>query len=111
MLRLKELRQVKELSQQKLADQLGISQSAVNSYENGINEPDIRMLKQFAAFFEVSIDYIVGLTDIPDPVKKDESCYSSMAEKQLIDNYRSLSKELQGVVDRLLTDMRKTMRG
>ena len=53
----------KGVSQQKLADVLMVSQPAINKYENHNVEPDISLLKQIAAYFDTSIDYLVGYSD------------------------------------------------
>lgn len=70
MQNLKKLRLERKLSQQKLAEQFGITQQAIYNYENGITEPDIYMLKQMADFFHTSIDYLVGR--IEDATSYDE---------------------------------------
>ena len=70
MQNLKKLRLERKLSQQKLAEQFGITQQAIYNYENGITEPDIYMLKRMADFFHTSIDYLVGR--IEDPASYDE---------------------------------------
>lgn len=57
------------MSQQALADKFGISQQSVYQYENDIVEPDITLLRKFADFFNVSVDYIIGQTDIPWSLK------------------------------------------
>lgn len=57
---LKKLRLERKLSQQKLAENFGITQQAIYNYENGITEPDIYMLKKMAAFFHTTVDYLVG---------------------------------------------------
>ncbi len=62
-MRLKELRKKKNLSQQKLALDLNISQAAISKYEQGLAEPDIRMLKELSEYFCVSIDYLVERTN------------------------------------------------
>ena len=54
MKRLKELREENGISQQKLADEFHISQQSIWKYENGLSEPDIKTLMQFADFFDVS---------------------------------------------------------
>jgi transcriptional regulator with XRE-family HTH domain len=66
VLRIKQLRDEKGLSQQKLAELLGhgLTQQKINNYENGRYQPDIEMLKALAIFFEVSIDYLIGHSDI-----------------------------------------------
>lgn len=51
--KLKSLRQSRYLTQQKLADDLGISQSAVGSYETGFREPDFKMIQRIADYFNV----------------------------------------------------------
>lgn len=61
--RLKELRTEKGLSQKALAERLGCNQSMVSFWENGINEPTENAIRKAALFFEVSADYLLGLTD------------------------------------------------
>ena len=61
--RLKELRKEKGLSQKALAQQLGCNQSMICFWENEVNEPTESMIRKTALFFEVSTDYLLGLTD------------------------------------------------
>lgn len=69
MIRIKELRQQKGINQEQLAKEFGISQQTISSYEKGIREPDIATLKGMADFFSVSIDYLLGKTNIPDTIE------------------------------------------
>lgn len=62
--RLKELRKEKNLTQPDIAQMLGISATAYSKYELGKSKPDIDSLVKLSKFYEVSLDYIVGLTDI-----------------------------------------------
>ena len=62
-IRLKELRTEKGLSQKALAEKLGCNQSMVCFWENGVNEPTESSIRKTALFFEVSTDYLLGLTD------------------------------------------------
>lgn len=64
MQRLRELREARHMNQQKLAMELNITQAAISKYELGLSEPDIKMLKNIATFFNVSIDYLVGFSDV-----------------------------------------------
>lgn len=64
-IRLRELRKSKALSQQKLADIVGMSKSTINMYERGEREPGLEMLESFADFFNVDLDYLLGKTDVP----------------------------------------------
>ena len=61
--RLKELRKEKGLSQKALAQQLGCNQSMICFWENEVYEPTESMIRKTALFFEVSADYLLGLTD------------------------------------------------
>ena len=64
--RLFDLRTSVNISQSRLAKELGISQSAVNRYEHDeVSVPDTVLLK-YADFFDVSADYILGRTDKPE---------------------------------------------
>lgn len=108
MANLKKLRMERKLSQQKLADNFGITQQAIFNYENGINEPDIYMLKQFADFFHTSVDYVIGYTD--NPVSQKDKAFLGNEEilsKELyhLSLYRKLSPTLQGYVDAILEEM------
>ncbi|MDR1116746.1 MAG: helix-turn-helix domain-containing protein [Oscillospiraceae bacterium] len=58
--RIKALRKEKGYSQSELAKIIGISQSAVASWESGVRIPTSDTLQQLAEFFEVSVDYLLG---------------------------------------------------
>lgn len=62
---LKEMRRERGLTQQALADALGISKSSVNMYEHGSREPNFVMLSAFADFFQVDADYLLGKSPVP----------------------------------------------
>lgn len=64
-LRLKELRGDK--SQNEVAKSLNISRSALSYYESGERVPDINVLYSLAEYFDVSADYLLGITDIKKP--------------------------------------------
>lgn len=58
--RLKELRDIRGLTQRELAAKLNVSPSTIALYELGKREPDADMLGRLAEFFGVSIDYLLG---------------------------------------------------
>lgn len=64
-MRLKELRQSRNISQLKLAMDLGINQNTVSRYETGVYQADYDMLIRLADYFDVSIDYLLGRTSDP----------------------------------------------
>lgn len=59
---LKSLRIKSNMSQAELAELLGISRSAVSSYENGTRSPNHETLVKLATIFNVSTDYLLGRT-------------------------------------------------
>ena len=63
--RLRFLREKAHLSQAKLAELLGTHQSAVNRYEHGQSAVPFSLLRNYADYFDVSLDYIFGRTDHP----------------------------------------------
>lgn len=95
---LKQLRRSRGISQQKLAELLGISQQSINQYENHSIEPDIDTLSRMASYFETSIDYIVGRTTVSSRIENAEAFYLDNEEAKIIHGYRSLTaKEKQCV--------------
>lgn len=70
--RLKSLREAQNMSQQDLADKLKINRSTYARYELGQTQPDFDTLQKIADFYEVSIDYLLGRTDIRNPEVPDK---------------------------------------
>ena len=72
MIRLKDLREDKDLCQKDLARVLNISQTNYSKYElEKINIP-IETLRKLAIFFETSTDYILGLTNESTPYPRNQ---------------------------------------
>ncbi len=61
--RLISLRKDKNLSQKEAAERLGVSQALLSHYEKGIRECGLDFLCRASAFYDVSTDYLLGLTD------------------------------------------------
>ena len=53
------LRDLKKLSQEQLAEELGINRSRLGAYEEGRNEPPIEILISLSSFFQISIDALI----------------------------------------------------
>ena len=58
---IRHLRGKKELSQQKLADNLTITRARLSKYEEGKSEPPLDVLKQISQYFHVSIDILISV--------------------------------------------------
>lgn len=65
MNRIRDLREDMDLRQVDVTEATGIDQKTLSNYENGKTQPDARALIALADFFHVSIDYLVGRTDMP----------------------------------------------
>ena len=61
--RIKDLRKSKSLSQKHLADTLNVSQSTYSRYESGQLDVPSDVLISLSRFYDVSVDYILGLKD------------------------------------------------
>nr|DAZ17072.1 MAG TPA: helix-turn-helix domain protein [Caudoviricetes sp.] len=107
--RLIQLRENKQLKQIEVAKLLNIGTVTYNRYEKGEREPDHKMLNKIANFFNVSTDYLLGLTDIPytvdDYIAKQKKAgmqpvdnQYSADEQELVNMYRDLPYEGQVTV-------------
>lgn len=61
--RLIEQRKLERLTQQQMAEKLGITQPSYIRYENGSSQPSLETLVKIADIFDVSIDYLLGRKD------------------------------------------------
>ncbi len=88
---LKKLRTEKGISQQQLADIIGVSQQSVNKYENHNSEPEIAVLINMANYFQTSVDYLIGNSEFDHVIEELRPYDLNREEIRLIDRYRELS--------------------
>lgn len=89
-MKLKEIRKTRKLTQQQVADLLGINLKRYQNYEREVREPDIDILCQLADFYAVSLDELFGR--IPP--------LNERLEGQILDNlYRLNSEGVEFVAD------------
>ena len=65
--RLKDLRDDNDLTQQQIAEVLGIDQRVYSNYETGKRAIPTKFIVRLAEFYHTSTDYILGRTDDPAP--------------------------------------------
>ncbi len=65
--RIRELREDKDLTQKQVGQILNMSQTGYNQYEIGKNDIPTTVLINLSTFYNVSVDYILGLTDEMKP--------------------------------------------
>ena len=90
---LKQLRAEKNLSQQQLATILNVSQQSVNKYENHETEPNLETLILMADYFDTSVDYLIGRTNIRHRIEPVSTCDLNERELALFEYYRRLSEQ------------------
>lgn len=60
--KIKELRSEQKISQRRLGEILGFSNQAISAWESGLREPDCDSLVKIAKYFNVSVDYLLGIS-------------------------------------------------
>ncbi len=63
MIKLKEIRKEKEMTQRELADKVGVSVQTISGYETGYSQPPLEILIKIADILEASLDYLTGRSD------------------------------------------------
>ena len=105
---LKKLRIQNNLTQKQLGERLGIGQTTVACYENGLREPHIESLIAYADLFDCTVDYLVGRSDdFGTPVLSARAPAPVMTQEEiaLVKQYRELDRasraKLEGYLDGL----------
>lgn len=88
--RLAELRGDRGLTQKDLSEQLHISSSSISAYETGARLPSIETVFDFAEYFDVTTDYLLGRTD--------NSVSPSVLKQEIVDG-----ESVEGIIEKLLT--------
>lgn len=100
--RLKSLRKSKRLSMEELGKRIGLAKSSYAGYETETRVPPIDKLKKLSSLYDVSVDYILGLTDDPDPKKDIKNMREFLDKKQLHWNGRPLTEKELDPIKQLL---------
>ena len=69
--RLEELRKDKGLKQKQLAKEIGVKSNTISAYEREASRPSDEIKVKLAAYFNVSVDYLLGLIDEEVPYTRD----------------------------------------
>lgn len=101
--RLKELRKKSNLTQQELASKFYLNKSSISRYENGTQLPEHDLLEKIADYFKVSIDYLLGRTDIKDvPTNSKENENKKTSQPKLSEkDERDIKKDLNKTLEQL----------
>ena len=101
---LKDLRNKKGLSQDELARFLDIDRTTYLKYEKKGNIPTNKV-KKLSVFFDISTDYLLGLTDIPDTAENYKRKISpaqdllSTEDRELLNKYHKLPEKVRNKIE------------
>ncbi len=99
---LKLLREEAGASQKQLADAIGVSQQSINKYENHKIEPDIETMIKIADYFQTSLDYLVGHTEIRRIIEATHPYDLNASEAAVLEGYRKLSPRKQNSIETII---------
>ncbi len=105
--RIRELREQKNISQKQIADIMHISQSSISEYESGNQQPPLDMIVKLADFFDVSIDYLLGRTDIKISINKLEQKLRTKSGDVSINDFLRLRNDEKEVIGELIKSFNK----
>lgn len=110
--RLKDLREYKNYKQAYVAEYLNISQQVYSRYESGKHELPVRYLEPLSKLYNVSTDYLLGLSVTKDDITTlSELKYENRTLKELLNDISSLESEnivlLNAFIDFLITRQQK----
>lgn len=99
---LHDLRMEQGISQQGLADAIGISQSTIAKIEINRNEATASTIRKLSDYFRISADYLLGRSEDPKGADMPGVERLSVEEKKLLRDYRGLSRNLKDVIQTLI---------
>ena len=91
--RLKQLRKEKGLTQIEFAKAIGVSGGTVAMWETGKRRPSFEMLNVLTDFFDRSLDYILGTSDVPYPEKLTESQIETLGNWMIQEEYEDVIRK------------------
>ena len=107
--RIKELRENRRLIQAILASELNITQQSLSKYERDITTIKIDILKSIAEYFNVTTDYLLGISDVKRDLQGQMKINKDIDEYyDLIEVYKGLDKYDKEMVWSILQAGKKT---
>ena len=68
--RIRDLREDHDLTQNQVVEILQMHKTTYTNYEQGKREPPFEFMNRLALFYDVTLDYLAGLTNVPRPLEK-----------------------------------------
>ena len=102
-------RKEKGITQEQLADYIGVSKASVSKWESGQSYPDILLLPEIATYFNITVDELIGYSpqltkeDIKKIYKKFCKDFATRPFSEVMDEYEQMTKEYYSCFPFLLT--------
>lgn len=102
--RIRDLRKSRGMNQISLSCQVGVSQQTISKIERDMNAVSMELLVRLAQFFDVTTDYLLGLTDDKKNVGTNEETSSKMEEYyNLVLEFEELDGRNQSMFRRIMS--------
>ena len=107
--RIKQLRQKRGVIQEILAAELGITQQMLSKYERDVTLIKVDILKKIAAYFNVTTDYLLGVSDVKRDIKGQMKVNETLdAYYDLVEVYKDLDSYDQEMICSIIQTVKKT---
>ena len=107
--RIKQLRQKRGVIQEILAAELGITQQMLSKYERDVTLIKVDILKKIAAYFNVTTDYLLGVSDVKRDIKGQMKVNETLdAYYELVEVYKDLDSYDQEMIWSIIQTVKKT---
>ena len=107
--RIRQLREKRGLIQDILATELGITQQMLSKYERDITLIKVDVLKRIAAYFNVTTDYLLGVSDIKRDLQRQMKINETLDEYyDLVEVYKELDQCEQEMIWAIIQVVKKS---
>ena len=107
--RIKQLREKRGLIQEILAAELGITQQMLSKYEKDVTLIKVDILKKIAAYFNVTTDYLLGVSDVKRDLQRQMKMNETLDEfYDLVEVYKELDSYDKGMIWSIIQTIKKT---
>ena len=107
--RIKQLREKRGLIQEILAAELGITQQMLSKYERDVTLIKVDILKKIAAYFNVTTDYLLGVSDVKRDLQRQMKMNETLDEfYDLVEVYKELDSYDKEMIWSIIQTIKKT---
>ena len=107
--RIRQLREKRGLMQQRLASELGITQQMLSKYERDVTVIKVDVLKKIAKYFNVTTDYLLGISDVKRDLQKQMKMNETLDEYyDLVEVYKELDPYDQEMIWSIIQVVKRT---